>query len=146
MDGHLAKPIRIELLAEALAGTADPGEPLDSPTDEHPVARRLRSFATGDDHELAREFHALYERDAPGHLASLRAAAATHDFDGLWSSAHTLKGTAANLGADEMAHTCRLIEEHAKARELGEIEGLLAQLEERAADLGSVLARLARGS
>jgi HPt (histidine-containing phosphotransfer) domain-containing protein len=70
-------------------------------------------------------------------------AVSTRDYEELWRSAHSLKGTVANLGAADVADTCRRIEERARAKELADIDALLADLERRADDLGRVLADLA---
>jgi signal transduction histidine kinase/CheY-like chemotaxis protein len=149
MDDHLAKPIRLEVLAQTLAavpherrGDNIPLRPTDTVGD-HPVAQRLRLLTGGRDQKLARELRALYERDTAARLNSLRAAVVSRDYETLWSSAHALKGSVANLGADAMAATCRSIEDRAKAQELAEIESLLVDLETRAAEVSQILAQLA---
>jgi CheY-like chemotaxis protein len=153
MDYHLAKPIRLEVLAHTLVlatdrdlganATATP--PIVGAEDDHPVAQRLRAVSGGNQ-QLTRELNDLYKRQTPERLDSLRTAAAEGDFDTLSSSAHTLKGTVANLGADEMADICRAIEEQARAHELADIDRLIADLETHAAELGRVLSDLARGA
>jgi signal transduction histidine kinase/CheY-like chemotaxis protein len=151
MDQHIAKPIRLDALSSALE-FATSRAPVDDvvlppPSAEelhdHPVAQRLRSVSGVDDPELTRELYEIYAAQTPSCLDTMRAAVSARDFDELWRSAHTLKGTVANLGAADMADTCRRIEDQARARELADIDRLLGDLELRAADLGRVLAGLA---
>ena len=99
-----------------------------------------------DDPELTRELYEIYSEQTPPCLDAMHAAVRALDYEELWRSAHSLKGTVANLGANDMADVCRRIEEHARERELSDIDVILADLEARADDLGRVLADLAGAS
>jgi signal transduction histidine kinase/CheY-like chemotaxis protein/HPt (histidine-containing phosphotransfer) domain-containing protein len=155
MDDHLAKPIRPGPLAHTLARflqagplPAQPGAQTQAP----PAARHdagnpldpailatLRDLARAGEPEPLRELHAIFQRDTPPRLAALRDAAAAGDLDALRRTAHTLKGSAASLGATDMAAACQNIEDRARDGELGQLDRLLAELQARAADVTAAL-------
>jgi PAS domain S-box-containing protein len=113
MDGFIAKPVRIEVLRDALAGaaaragTAVPA--LDAGAFER--LRVLERDAPG----VLREIVELYLSDTPGRVESLRAAAEQRDGETLASLAHGLKGSSGYIGARELELACSEIERLARA-------------------------------
>ena len=162
MDDHLAKPIRPGPLAHTLARllhggqvpaqdevqnearTAprrDAGETLDPA-----ILATLRELARVGEPEPLRELHAIFQRDTPRRLAALRDAAAAGDLDTLRRTAHTLKGSAASLGATKMAAACQSIEGRASAGEVGQLDRLLDELQALTAEVTAALTRALDGS
>jgi len=162
MDDHRAQPIRPWPLAGTLArflhagpvpahnevqiggrtaARRDAGEPLDTA-----ILATLRGLARAGEPEPLRELLAIFQRDAPRRLAVLRATAAAGGLDALRRTAHTLRGSAASLGATKMAAACQSIEGRASAGELGQLDRLITELQALAADATAALTRALDGS
>ena len=109
MDGYLPKPIVLRALAEELRVAAPAAqETLESVVD----VQRLETLAQYDDENrsMLHGMIAAFLRDAPGEIATLRAALARRDCEALARSAHALKGAAGNAGAHALAQAASRIE------------------------------------
>jgi len=119
MDDYLAKPIRTEELAAALAAT--PNRSADRPVvtvlDPSALAR-LEAIAPNAE-ALARLVASFLDNGALL-LARMAEAAGAGDAGALRRHAHTLKSNAASFGATELAEQCAALEARARA---GEIDG-----------------------
>jgi CheY-like chemotaxis protein len=150
MDTHVAKPVRFEALADVLerygpgaqagpsAAPAGAGGALLDPA----ILAQLRALDDGGQPRTLRELLALFEEGTPQLLRTLRTAAAASDADGLRHTAHTLKGTAANLGATHMAALCQRIED-LDGGDGTELDRLLSELERHAPEVTAALTRAA---
>jgi HPt (histidine-containing phosphotransfer) domain-containing protein len=107
------------------------------------IVAGLRMLAEAASPDLLGKLQASFARDTPLRLRSLRAAVAAGDGDAVAFNVHTLKGSAANLGAIRMVATCREIEGLPAAPGRAALEPLLSALEQEAADAQVALARLA---
>ena len=67
----------------------------------------------------------LFFRDARPRLQKMEAALAAKDFSALAAAAHSLKGSASNLGARRLASLCARLETEAKGQELSETANIL---------------------
>jgi HPt (histidine-containing phosphotransfer) domain-containing protein len=107
------------------------------------VVSQLRALAGAGSPDLLERLQAAYARDTPDRLRALRTAVATGDDDAVAFSVHTLKGSAANLGARQVVAALERIE---GTRDTGgaALEPLLAALERHAADAQAELALIAR--
>jgi len=76
----------------------------------------LRALSTPEA-DLLNEVAGLFRRDAPGHLATMRAAMAEGDCDKLHRAAHTLKGSAGNLGLLGLMRRCQVLSELTRGEE-----------------------------
>jgi two-component system sensor histidine kinase/response regulator len=144
MDDHLAKPFALDALARALNRAKPPESAavVESVLDAA-VVDQLRSLAKAGNPELLHKLQESFTRDTPVRLAALRAAVAAGDADAVAFNVHTLKGSAANLGAEQIVTTCQRIERITGAPDARELEPLLADLERNAAEAGAELTRLA---
>jgi signal transduction histidine kinase/CheY-like chemotaxis protein len=153
MDAHVAKPIRLEELAAVLdrfvrevpveppaTAPADPDALLDPA-----ILAQLRSLDRDGSGATLRELLALFAQNTPPLLRSLRAAADSSDSEALWATAHRLKGSAANVGAAQMAALCHRIEQSAAGDE-PELQRALSELERHAAEVEAAVARVVEGS
>ena len=147
MDDFLAKPFRLGELATALArwlpieagnapaaattaapaaATADPGllEPA--------RIEELRALGRRTGRDLLGNLAALFRQSGAEQLTELRQAFAKLDADAARRAAHTLKSSAGNIGAKEIAGLAQAIEEAARTFELESarphLDRLLAQL------------------
>jgi CheY-like chemotaxis protein len=149
MDEHLAKPFALDALAQALRRAAPPTAAVAPPRErvlDPVIVGQLHALAHAGDPELLQKLEASFARDTPLRLQALRAAVAAGDADAVAFNVHTLKGSAANLGATEMVATCRRIEGIQAARDAQALEQLLAELEQNAVTAAAELVRLAARS
>ncbi|MGB4115187.1 MAG: response regulator [Polaromonas sp.] len=130
MIGFLAKPLRLDELAEALeryisksesaikSGAACAriqGVAALNNAQKQPVLMdwsRLAQFKEFDDEDLSmtRGIVALFVQDAPTHDAALTAALAASNGAALGQAAHALKGAALNIGASALSDACAALE------------------------------------
>lgn len=106
------------------------------------VVDQLRALAGAGSPELLHNLQESFARDTPARLLALREAVAAGDADGVAFNVHTLKGSAANLGATAVVATCEKLE---SAPDIGaeRLEPMLAELERDAAAAAAELVRLA---
>lgn len=109
------------------------------------IVDQLRALAQAGNPELLGRLEAAFARDTPERLRALRVAVAAGDAQAVAFNLHTLKGSAANLGAIEVVTTCQQIERSAGAPAAGALEALLVALERKAADAQAELALMAAG-
>ena len=136
MDDYVPKPVKSEELGAVLGrwvpedgpsdGTAggprsEPAGPLDPE-----VLAGLRELG---DPELLAELAVMFVGDAAGRIATLRRAAGEGDATEVQRTAHTLKGSAGNMGAAGMARICAGLQDAGAAGDLGRVPALLDQLE-----------------
>jgi HPt (histidine-containing phosphotransfer) domain-containing protein len=94
----------------------------------------------GGDPEFVDELIDTFLGDAPQQLAELHAAVAAGTAADAVRPAHTLKGTAATIGARAVEATSRSIEEDARAGSIDGLEARVGELERALADLETALA------
>ena len=93
-----------------------------------------------------REVIDAYFDDAPKRLADLRRALETDDLELARRSAHTLKSTAASLGARRLAELCSEAEAVARAGDADALRARLPQVEELLARVLEELRRRPAGA
>jgi HPt (histidine-containing phosphotransfer) domain-containing protein len=99
--------------------------PSSSPT----LNRELALSRVGGDVELLREIAVLFLEDYPKALEEIRDALARGDARGVERSAHGLKGSVANFGADQAVDAARQIEEMGHHQRLAEVAHVLNTLD-----------------
>ncbi|GID27853.1 hypothetical protein Abr02nite_28360 [Paractinoplanes brasiliensis] len=125
MDEHIAKPLVPADVAAALARWA-------TPTVVTRIQERLDQLRGPDPAESAPVIEGLLRAMAgriPGHVENIRQALALDDAETLRTEAHQLKGILANIGADEAADACGLLEERARNEDLDAAVDALAALD-----------------
>jgi CheY-like chemotaxis protein len=122
MDDYITKPIRIEALAELLRRWVDPTSLDQAALD------RLADPDLGGSPEFLGELIDLFLAETPAYLARLRTVVAAADPAGLARAAHSLKGSAANLGATELQERCGQLERLGRSGSLAGADELLAGL------------------
>jgi len=129
VDAYLIKPIDLEQLAQALRGIAGEvgavrGEAGSGDTDS--IVEALRSFG---DAAVVVELIDLFLQDAPARLAQAGAALDANKAAEAGEAAHSLKGSARNLRAGQLAKACEALEKMGKTGSLDDAETLLGQVE-----------------
>lgn len=127
MDGLLSKPIRPQMLHDALERWLSGKKtisvpPVASPSDELDAVCKLLG---SDFAELA----ALYRHDSPPRIALLRQAHANSDCTLAAKIAHALGGSSASIGATSLSELCRSLEQRARSGDLKSLDGDLNTIE-----------------
>jgi CheY-like chemotaxis protein/HPt (histidine-containing phosphotransfer) domain-containing protein len=126
IDGYVAKPIDVGMLAAALTKVAllvrsgaqthqGSGDVLDTSRLEH-----LRLMQDDSQPSLVRELIDMFVADSPGHLGALSGALAAADAPQLGRLAHRFLSVTQNIGAPRMSDLCVEIERLSRQ---GQLEG-----------------------
>jgi PAS domain S-box-containing protein len=137
MNDYMGKPVRVEeleiklkLAIEKKELTADAAEnhneraKLEPPIDEKTFARLVALIGDA----AIQEVVAIFLKDSPGKLASLKQALDSHDWDTLIYLTHTLKSSSAQLGALHFSSLCQNLESILRAGKLDRAEALTSQI------------------
>ena len=93
----------------------------------------------GGDQNLFREIVGLLIADAPPLLKTVRLGRQAADYAGVQLAAHTLKGLAANFGAERAVAAAADVERRAKQRDESGMEAAVAELAEALDELVAAL-------
>jgi CheY-like chemotaxis protein len=126
MDDYVSKPVSGDSLDAVLrrwipgaaapvpAGPAPPRAPSAPPIDLA-MLQSLRASQDPGEPDIVAEVVALFLKEAPARLASLREAVVSGDLAAASRAAHTLKGSAGHLGARTLSTLCARFEEKVRA-------------------------------
>lgn len=143
MDDHLAKPFAIAELAAVLERTTPPAGSAFAGVLDPAIVDQLRMLARSGSTELLDKLATSFARDTPARIAALRTAIASADRDAIAFNAHTLKGSAANLGAIAIVVVCEELESAVDLAPPDRMLQLLRALEQAASDAQAALVALA---
>jgi CheY-like chemotaxis protein len=137
MNDYLTKPLRLPdlegVMQRALlsVGPAAPAAPLDPAADvlDRSILDGLRELREPDQPDPLVELIDLFLRDARPRLERMAAAAQAGDWPALCSSAHSLKGSANNLGARRLSSLCATLEKQGKANDGPQASATLAEVQ-----------------
>jgi len=93
------------------------------------VVGRIRAIQGKDDTSLFERVVAQFAETAPSLAATLRAQYVSGDSEAVWRTAHSLKSSAAALGAGRLSHRCAEIEALAREAGVSSVSGLLDELD-----------------
>jgi CheY-like chemotaxis protein/HPt (histidine-containing phosphotransfer) domain-containing protein len=141
MNDYLTKPLHIRDLEAVLqrallrvqpsstlpsSSSAPTPEPAQGDILDRTVINGLKDLREPGQPDPLRELVELFFRDAETRVAQMKTAAASDDLPKLGASAHTLKGSASNLGARRLSGLCAKIEKQAKAGDKAAVDLLPA--------------------
>ncbi len=143
MDGYLTKPLRLNEVAEVLAGLAAKTEPAaDSQDTREPIAdpglgpsnsavwnREEAIERLGGDADLFQELCQIFLDESPKLLRELQIALRTGNTEDAMRAAHSIKGEVGYLSAPEAMSAARQLEEMARRKNLSGSDKILAMLE-----------------
>jgi CheY-like chemotaxis protein len=158
MDDYVAKPVTAKELEAVLerwvsppeTSQPDTGAPMtdaeptimdgkeDASLDEDVLAA-LRQLQGAGEPDVFEELIGLYLEDTPTQLAALRSAVEAARADTVETIAHTLKGSSASMGAQNLSAICAELEGVGASGDLPKVTRLLERLEE---EFGRVRAAL----
>lgn len=157
MDDFITKPVHLPELSAALEratplapGLLDAGEPqpveqplvpsADDATLDFSVLATLRDLSEPGQPDPVVELIDLFMEDAPDRLRAMETSLAQRDQEALKIAAHSLKGSAKNLGAKPLARICAELEQQAMGADWENAVLTLKAIDQEFAKLRAVLA------
>jgi signal transduction histidine kinase/CheY-like chemotaxis protein/HPt (histidine-containing phosphotransfer) domain-containing protein len=141
MDDYLSKPFTQQALGQTLsrwislprvpatsAALAEPPPPDDEPINQQALDN-IRALSPANGEALLERVLQAFLNDTPGHLHTLRQAIAADDAEQLRKSAHSLKSSAANVGANALAQRSKELEQLGRNDTTAGAAVLLADME-----------------
>ena len=141
MDDYLSKPVKPEDLDEVLRRWVSPAYAQGTESDpapdasenrsdlrdpiDHSLLDRLRDLQQDGEPDILVELVDAFLSDVPARLETLRGAVEGGDEKSVERNAHTLKGSAQNMGAVRMSEICAGLEEAGRSGELARAPQLL---------------------
>jgi histidine phosphotransfer protein HptB len=89
----------------------------------------LRALSPDDGDVFLKEILTLFLEDTPARMNDLRASLANQKTDLFVRSAHSIKGSAGNVGATELRAIAELMEHHGRHNGPAGTEGMMVELE-----------------
>ena len=145
MDDYLSKPVRLQDLKEALQRALDAMHQNSatrprahgashghhaSPLLNAEAIENLRALRMDGEPDPLAELVELFIADTPNRIAQLRAAVDNRVPHDLEASAHSLKGSAGNLGASSIEASCVHLMQHARTSNFQAAESLVKSVED----------------
>jgi signal transduction histidine kinase/DNA-binding response OmpR family regulator/HPt (histidine-containing phosphotransfer) domain-containing protein len=142
MDDYLSKPFTQQALGQTLsrwislprtAAAPPEGDGPPSGDDSDAISRQaldnIRALSPANGDALLERVLQAFLRDTPAHLHTLRQAIAEDDAEQLRKTAHSLKSSAANVGADALAQRSKELEQLARNHTTAGAAPMLADME-----------------
>jgi HPt (histidine-containing phosphotransfer) domain-containing protein len=132
-------PAPLAPAGSAMPVAAAPATP--APVDELPTlnARALDVYRIPEDPGALGELIGMFLQDLPSRVAAIRAAFKAADQEALKAAAHTLKGSAGNLGGLRLASLSAEVEKLARTNDWDAIRPRVAEIEAEAVKLQAAL-------
>jgi HPt (histidine-containing phosphotransfer) domain-containing protein len=118
----------------------------DEPLIDHKALENIRKLQRAGAPCIVDKVLQLYFRDSPRHICTMREALAARDAVALKRAAHTLKSNSANVGALQLAASCKAMEAQSSAEPTGEAEQLIARIELEYSRAHAALAKQTAGA
>lgn len=109
------------------------------------VIENLRQLTPPGEPDVLTEVLELFLQDVPRRIARLRASYAAGDAGELHKTAHSLKGSAGNIGAHALFAICRQLDDCGRAGELADAKRLIDALEAEFARVEAAIRLIIRG-
>jgi signal transduction histidine kinase/CheY-like chemotaxis protein/HPt (histidine-containing phosphotransfer) domain-containing protein len=135
MDAYIAKPFKQGQLGEALARWMEVSARHTAAAVNFDALTSLRDLGEEGESDIVETVIELFLADAPARLAAMATFAADQRAGEIPAVAHTLKGTAASIGAVRMAEVCDHLEVAVRS---GQVDGIPETLDELGRELEQV--------
>ncbi|QIN81619.1 PAS domain S-box protein [Rubrobacter tropicus] len=143
MDDYISKPVRQEVLGEVLSrwvpreptGSEDPAaggenDAAAGPVLDEGVLAGLRELQGEGEPDILEELAGIFLEDAPGRVEEIRSCLESGDATGVERAAHTLKGSAGNMGATRVSSLASVLQDAGGEGDLSDAPRLLGELEQ----------------
>ena len=117
--------------------------PTDTPIDPEAI-ENLRALNPDDDGAFLKDIIGIFLEDTPQRIDELKQCLASFDQPKFTRAAHSIKGSASNLGARLVRATAEQLEHQSRNSGLGGLEPLIAKLESDFATAKAELEKLAK--
>jgi HPt (histidine-containing phosphotransfer) domain-containing protein len=107
--------------------------------------QRMREVSMGDA-EFMGELIDLYLEDMPRQLEALRLAVEQHDAPSAAATAHRLKGSSGNVGADSLSSLCREIERSSQDNQFDQLPALVEAADQESGRVRQFLLSVRQGA
>lgn len=114
----------------------------DTPIDPEAI-ENLRALNPDDDDAFLKDIIGIFLEDTPQRIAELKQCLTSYDQPKFTRAAHSIKGSASNLGASQVRSVAEHIEHQSRNSGLGEMEPLIQKLESEFATAKAELDRIA---
>jgi HPt (histidine-containing phosphotransfer) domain-containing protein len=118
----------------------------ESPLIDPATIRTLRALNTDGNDDFLREIVALFAADVPARLAEIDRSFAEGNAPAFQRAAHSIKGSAANLGATRVRAVAERLETRSQRQGLAGAEPIIRELKEEAALAQAELQRILEAS
>jgi len=147
MDAYVTKPVRVKELYAAIAKIIPQSNQMEiTESDPHfdlPILDHEDLISkVGQDLDFIRMIVSFFREDCPNHVTSIREAIAAKDTNQLCKSAHSLKGSAGNIGGYRASAAARELEVLARQGRMIECSRAFLSLENSLEDLFRTLDEL----
>ena len=102
---------------------------MDSPVLDPSVIASLRDLTPPGEPDVLKELFTLFLEDVPDRIARLRAAWQAGDAVGVQRAAHSLKGSAGNIGATKLHAVCAVLDAQGRSGDLAPLAPMVASLD-----------------
>ena len=106
------------------------------------VLNNLRQLTPPGEPDVLAQVLRLFLADAPARIKKLRQAWTSGDAKGVQQAAHSLKGSAGNVGALALLAVCRELDDKARSGDLGGTEPLTTALDREFSRVEAEIARV----
>ncbi len=106
------------------------------------VIESLRQLTSPGEPDVLAEVLTLFRTEVPGRIARLRNAWTAGDIEEVHRAAHSLKGSAGNIGARRMFDVCRRLDDLSKSGAMAGAAPLIDELEVEFGKVDSEIRRL----
>ena len=137
MDDYVSKPVRPAELAETIekhlsgsVNTASKPAPTPQPADGKVFDRNVLLETLDGDEDICAQILEMFLEDAPVQLTKLRQGLEQNDASVVERQAHSLKGAAANIGADRMRGSAASLEIVGREKNLDSTAAMFEELQE----------------
>lgn len=103
--------------------------PRSGPVLDPQIIENLRQLTADGEPDVLAEVLQLFLQDVPRRIAKLRAACAAGDAVEVYKAAHSLKGSAGNIGAQTLFAVCRQLDDKGRAGDLTDAAQLVDTLD-----------------
>jgi HPt (histidine-containing phosphotransfer) domain-containing protein len=100
----------------------------DTPIDPEAI-ENLRALNPDDDDSFLKDIIGIFLEDTPQRIAELKECLASYDQPKFTRAAHSIKGSASNLGARQLRSVAEQLEHQSRNSGLSGLDGLLSKLE-----------------
>jgi len=141
MDDYLSKPVQVKELQAVLERCGDwvreqaklqPADPAPREVSTPAIApEAMEMLLQMGGPQVVADLLELFRSETPPLLQAMREALSRNDGPRLRESAHSVKGTASNLGAQTLASLCTELEKRGKSGSFEGVDGILAKVEQQ---------------